>query len=75
MMMAKDPETSQVTKLIHVLEMLALNNMPHNFVNGIGISDYISSLSYSVKRLERSIIVPSMFISAQATHTMLAVIS
>jgi len=35
---ANDPETSQVTKL--VLEMLALNDMPYNFVSGVGFSAY-----------------------------------
>ena len=57
--------------------MLALNDMPHNFVNGMGFSAYWSSLSHSVKRLEneRSITVSSIFLLAQATLTMPAVIS
>ena len=60
---ANDPETSQVTKL--VLEMLALNDMPYNFVSGVGFSAYWSSLSHGIKRLERSTTVSSIFISAQ----------
>ena len=55
--------------------MLTLNDMPLNFVNGIGFGGYLSSLSYSVKRLERSITVSSIFISAQATHITRAIIS
>ena len=49
--------------------MCALIDMPHNFVSGVGFIDYLSSLSHSVKRPERSTTVSSVFISAQATHT------
>ena len=55
--------------------MLASNNTPHSIVNGICFSDYLSSLSYSVKCQERSTTVSSIFISAEATHTMPAIIS